>query len=227
MKKIGISQILNVLLVITVIVLVVQGHRNRKEETGQTAETLAETLVPACDSATKARIVLANIHSRKSVREYQPGRMLSQSQMETLVRAGMAAPTARNMQPWEFVVIRDTQTLRLLSQAMPFGKMLPGAGGAIAVLGNVEGRERNEGFEMWVQDCSAATENILLAAEAMGLGGVWLGVYPLSERMKAVSEVLALPRNVIPMSLVSLGYPIGTEQPKDKYKPGKIHWERY
>lgn len=227
MKKIGISQILNVLLIATVIILVVQGTRTRKKESGQEEKSRTECAVSACDSTTKARIVLENIHSRKSVREYQSGRMLSREQMETLVRAGMAAPTARNMQPWEFVIVRDTQTLRLLSQAMPFGKMLPGAGGAIAVLGNVEGRERNEGFEMWVQDCSAATENILLAAEAMGLGGVWLGVYPLSDRMKAVSEVLGLPANVLPMSLISLGYPAGTEQPKDKYKPGKIHWERY
>ena len=162
------------------------------------------------------------IHSRKSVRSYT-GAPVSQEALLTLVRAGMAAPTARNSQPWAFVVITDRKQLDALAEALPSGRMLAKAGGAIAVCGVEKEFLEGEGREMWVQDCSAATENILLAAEATELGAVWLGVYPNKDRVAAVSRVLKLTPGVLPLNVISIGYPTGAERPKDKYKPEKIH----
>ncbi len=178
---------------------------------------------PATPPATTAAPdTLEVIHNRKSVRSYTSA-PVTQEALMTLVRAGMAAPTARNSQPWAFVVITDRKQLDALAEALPSGRMLAKAGGAIAVCGVEKEFLEGEGREMWVQDCSAATENILLAAEATGLGAVWLGVYPNKERVAGVSRVLGLASGVLPLNVISIGYPTGAERPKDKYKPEKIH----
>jgi nitroreductase len=172
------------------------------------------------------RDALTVIHARKSVRTYLP-HPISEELLTTLMKAGMAAPTAADKRPWAFVAVTDPAQRQALAQALPYGKMLSQAGGAIVVCGfpgkSMPGKES----EYWIQDCSAASENILLAAEALGLGGVWVGVYPVASRVEAVREVLSLPKSAMPLNVISLGYPSGTEQPKDKYDPTAIHWNKW
>lgn len=166
--------------------------------------------------------VLTTIHSRKSVRNYT-GAHVSDSLVEVLLRAGMAAPTAMNRQPWYFVVIRDTLLLNKLSESIMFADMLKNASVAIAVCGNM----RNVAAilpKYWIQDCAAASQNILLAAEGLGLGAVWIGLYPTKARYKKPRRLLNLPSHIVPLSLISIGYPTGLEKPKDKWDPDKILW---
>lgn len=218
MKKTGIFQILCVLLIAAVVGLAIQ-NRKLSIRAGSADKVEAST--------EKGKDALENILTRRSVRQYVPGKMLEKAQFEQLIKAGMSAPTAVNKQPWEFVAVQDTAMLAKLSEVIPHGKMLPGSGGAIVVLCNMNETLDGEAKEMWVQDCSAATENILLAAHAMDLGAVWLGVYPIRERMQGVSRALGLPSHVLPLCVISIGYPDDNAQPKDKYKPEKIHWEVY
>ena len=166
------------------------------------------------------------IHSRKSVRHFLD-KPVSKEDLLALVRAGMAAPTARNQQPWAFVVVTDKEVRTKLAEGLPYTKMLNDAGAAIIVCGVMTRALQGEERGFWVQDCSAATENILLAAESLGLGAVWSGMYPLEERVKYVREVLRIPEDVVPLNVIPIGYPAGDEKPKDKFNPANIHWEKW
>lgn len=172
-----------------------------------------------------ANVVLANMTQRKSVRHFVSDKKVDEKTLETLVKAGMTAPTARNSQPWEFYIITSPDTFKTLEEGLPYAKMLSQVSAAIVVCGNVEYMLEGEGREYWVQDCSAATQNILLAAEALGLGAVWTGVYPVRERVRLVQEALSLPSTHLPLCLIPVGYPDGQDQPKDKYKADRIHWK--
>lgn len=172
-----------------------------------------------------AKETLDTIFQRKSVRNYID-KDVSKQQLETLMRAAMAAPTAMDKRPWAFVAITDKEKLTSLAQ-MPYCGMLAYASAAILVCGDSSKFLEGTYSDFWIQDCSAATQNILLAAEDMDLGAVWLGGYPSEERMKLMRNVLSLPENIIPLSLVSIGYPAGTEKPKDKYDETNIHWEKW
>ncbi|MFO7863581.1 MAG: nitroreductase family protein [Salinivirgaceae bacterium] len=164
------------------------------------------------------------IHSRKSVRHFtdQP---VSKQQIETILRAGMAAPTAVNRQPWVFYVVTERATLDSLGEKLPYAKMLFQAQAAIVVCGDMEkaGNLKEKGY--WVQDCSAATENILLAVESIGLGAVWTASYPYDDRTKAVIKELNLPEKHVPLNVIPIGYPTGEDVPKDKWKPENIIWQ--
>ncbi|HKK61904.1 MAG TPA: nitroreductase family protein [Bacteroidales bacterium] len=164
------------------------------------------------------------IHNRKSVRHFtdQP---VSKEQIEILVRAGMAAPTAVNRQPWAFYVITQREILDSLGEQLPYAKMLFQAQAAIVVCGDMEkaGNLKDEGY--WVQDCAAATENVLLAAESIGLGAVWTASYPYDDRTKAVIKTLNLPEKHIPLNVIPIGYPTGEDMPKDKWKPENVIWQ--
>ena len=170
--------------------------------------------------------VLTVIHERRSVRHYTTEPVLP-AQLDTLVRAAMAAPSAGNAQPWAFVVVTEQKRLEALATALPFGKMLAKAGAALIVCGVTERALPGDGAAFWVQDCSAAAENVLLAAQGLGLGATWVGVYPLPERLAAVRVVCAIPDGVQPLCVISLGQPAGVEQPKDKYNADNVHWERW
>ena len=172
------------------------------------------------------RDILSVIHSRRSVRHYTD-EPVAQKQLDTLLRAGMAAPTAGNAQPWSFVVVTDRDRLGKLAEGLEYGKMLAKAGAAIIVCGRPEDALPGEANDMWVQDCSAASENILLAAQGIGLGAVWVGVYPIDERIGMVRQVLGLPETVVPLNVISLGHPLGIERPKRKFDPGQVHWESW
>ena len=168
-------------------------------------------------SGKEANIVYENIMNRKSVRNYTP-QPVKKELLDTLVRAGMAAPTSRDIRPWEFIIITDNEILQSLGEKLPFAKMLKETKQAIVVCGD------SIKSDAWVQDCSAATENILLAAESLGLGAVWTAAFPYPDRIKAVSETLKLPANIIPLCVIPLGYPAGKNTPKNKYNPSVIHY---
>jgi len=165
---------------------------------------------------------LTVIHSRKSVRKYL-NKPVSKEQLEVLLRAGMASPTAGDRRPWAFVVITDRAMLDTLYYASPWTKMLRSSQAAIVVCGD----QQKSKSEVWIQDCSAASENILLAAEAIGLGAVWCGIHLNPEPMDYVKKVLGLPEQVHPLNIISIGYPTGEEKPKDKWDPKNIHWNKW
>jgi nitroreductase len=161
------------------------------------------------------------ILTRRSIRKYtdQP---VSEESVSELLRAAMAAPSAGNQQPWQFVVIRERKTLDQLAVVHPYAAMARTAQVAVAVCGDLS-LETNQGY--WVQDCAAATENLLIAAEARGLGAVWLGVYPREDRVASIQALLSLPDNVIPLSVVPIGYPAQHPGPADRFDPSRIHLE--
>jgi nitroreductase len=168
---------------------------------------------------------LTVIHSRKSVRHFT-GQDVGKELLDKILRAGMAAPTAVNKQPWSFVVVSDRKTLDNLKEGLPFAKMLDKAGAAIIVCAIPE-KAYGQKFEYAVIDSTCAGENILLAAEALGLGAVWTAAYPEKDRMDFVRKTLNIPDNVIPLNVIPIGYPTGEDKPKDKFKSENIHWEKW
>lgn len=171
-----------------------------------------------------ADAVMSNILARKSVRSYT-NEAVTRSQLDTLVRAAMAAPTGKDMRPWKFVIIDDKDMMQKLSAALPQAKMLTEAQAAIMVCGDLSITDKEgKPSTNWTFDCSAATENLLLQAEAMGLGAVWTGVYPYEDRTAAVQSVIHFPEHIVPFNLVPIGHPKGETQPKDKYNKANIHY---
>lgn len=165
---------------------------------------------------------LTNIMTRVSVRKFKPTK-LTDAQMETLLRAGMAAPSAVNKQPWEFVVVDDRALLDSLQAAAQNIRISGGCQQVIVVCGNEQKAIDGEGRTYWIQDCSAATQNILLAAHATGLGAVWCGITPIKERMAKVGEILNLPSYVKPFCVICVGEPDEAPEVKDKWKTENVH----
>ncbi|MDR0407759.1 MAG: nitroreductase family protein [Campylobacteraceae bacterium] len=162
--------------------------------------------------------LLSVIHSRKSVRNFEDGnKVIPKETLDTIVKAAFAAPSAVNWQPWHFIVINERALLDNLG-SLPYAKMLYKSSAAIIVCGDTQVSEL-----YWIVDCAAATQNILLSVEALGLGAVWTAVYPHDERISFVKKLLHLPDNIIPLNVIPVGYPSGTNKPKDKYKPQKVH----
>jgi nitroreductase len=163
------------------------------------------------------------IHTRRSVRKYLD-RPVPEELVQRLLAAAMQAPSARNQQPWQFVVLDERAMLAKIPTFMPNAAMAGKAPLAILVCGDL-GLEKSAGY--WVVDCSAATENLLLAAHALGLGAVWCGVYPREPRMEGLKRLVGLPENVIAHSLVVLGYPAEQVPAEDRYRPERVrrnHW---
>jgi len=182
--------------------------------------------VAAQEQDVRMKGTLSVIHSRKSVRHYT-GELVSKDELMTLVKAGMAAPTAVDRRPWAFIVVTDEATLSKLAEQLPSSKMIVQAKSAIVVAGVLTKALPGKGQAFWVQDCSAATENILLAAEAMGLGAVWTGMYPSEDKVAYVQKVLGLPADVVPLNVIAVGHPEGVDKPKDKFDPANVHWEKW
>lgn len=172
-----------------------------------------------------AEIVVDNIMTRTSVRQFT-SEPVGRDTLDVLVKAGMAAPTAVNKQPWAFVVVTERAVLDSLMNVHPWSN-LQTASAAIVVCGDMQ--KALDGFarEYWVQDCSAATENILLAAHAYGLGAVWCGVYPNPDVLPGVKRILGLPDAVTPLNIITLGYPAQNVEPKDKWVPENVHYQRW
>ena len=163
------------------------------------------------------------ILSRRSIRKYtaQP---VSEEVIKELLEAAMAAPSAGNEQPWHFVVMDDRGILDEIPKFHPYSRMLEEAPMAILVCGDLE-LQKYEGY--WVQDCSAATENLLIAAQAKGLGAVWLGVYPIEERVVGFRKLLGVPDHVIPFALISIGYPAEQKIRADRYDSTRVRRNRW
>jgi nitroreductase len=161
--------------------------------------------------------------TRRSIRSYTD-EDVSEEDVEKILRAAMAAPSAGNEQPWHFVVIRSRETMERIMQVHPYSAMLKEAAVCVAVLADLN-LQKHEGY--WVQDTSAATQNILLAAHALGLGAVWLGVYPRREREDGIKEILGLPDGVKCLSIVSLGHPAEETEEVDRYNSSRVHKERW
>jgi nitroreductase len=159
---------------------------------------------------------LAIIFARRSIRRYS-GEPVSEGEITSLLEAGMAAPSANNSQPWHFVVVTDKDTLRTLAATHPYGKMLASAALAIAVCGDPSISD------WWVQDCTAATENILVAVAGLGLGGVWLGCHGRPEREQAVRDTLGIPSQLGVLNLLSIGHPGETKEARTQYNPERVH----
>jgi len=163
------------------------------------------------------------IYKRRSVRNYTD-RPVPEAVVESLLRAGMQAPSAGNQQPWEFLVVRERTTLEEMAEASPYARMLSRTPVAIVLLM----RSRDLQFSPWsVQDMSAATENMLLAAAAQDLGAVWLGIWPDEDRVKALRRILHVPEDLAPFSVVSLGWPQSPPEPVDRWMPERVWRERY
>jgi nitroreductase len=168
--------------------------------------------------------ILDTIFKRRSIRVYQNNEV-EKEKLDILLQTAMSAPSAANSQPWEFVVVTDKAILSQLRSKLYSGQY--DAPAAIVVCGNEQIANNSASRFYWVQDCSAATENILLAAVGLGLGAVWIGVYPLPSIIKPVSRVLNLPEYVIPLSVVYVGYPAEEREPRTQYDEHKVHWQQY
>ena len=163
---------------------------------------------------------LQTLASRRSIRKYTASPVSDQAVQEIL-EAAMSAPSAGNQQPWHFVVIRERKLLDRIPDFHPHSLMCRESQVAILICGDPS-LEKHAGY--WVQDCSAATENLLLAVHAKGLGGVWVGVFPREERINGLRSLLNIPERVIPFALVPIGHPAEQKPPRpDRYNEARVH----
>lgn len=166
---------------------------------------------------------LEAIMTRRSVRKFT-SENISDEMIDKLLKAGMQAPSANNGQPWHFVVIRKRSALDKIPEVHPYAKMAAEAQLAILVCAELKDAKSPD---YWMVDCSAATQNILLAAHALGLGAVWCGVYPREQRMSGMISMAGLPESVKPLSLIIIGHPAEHPQPVDRYQPERVHQEKW
>jgi nitroreductase len=181
---------------------------------------------PAGAEEVQMNDTLKTIFARKSVRTYTDD-PVPLDKLKLLVRAGMAAPTAVDKRPWDFIIVTNKATLKKLSDALPHAKMTEHAAAAIVVTGDLNRQFGGKEALYWTLDCSAATENILLAAESLGLGAVWTAAYPDAARIQAVRSVLSIPADNVPLCVIPVGVPGGNEQPKDKFDAKQIHINKW
>lgn len=165
--------------------------------------------------------LIKTIFARRSIRKYLR-KPVSKKDLKTMLEAAMAAPSASNRKPWHFITITKQDTLDKLARAHPYAKMLLKAPLCIAVCGDTTLSPR-----YWVQDCSAATENLLLAAVSLGLGAVWLGVFPREERVIPIGKILELPESIIPLNLISIGHPAEEKEQRTQYDEQRVHSEQW
>ena len=179
---------------------------------------MTDTVQPAMDAITA-------IHTRRSIRRYasQP---VPEALIERLLRAAMAAPSASNQQAWQFVVIDDRAILDEITRFNPAAFALNSAPLAIVVCGDLS-RELPVAAGFWVQDCSAAIQNLLLAAHASGLGAVWLGGYPLQHLVEHTRQLVGLPAEVIPLAIIAVGTPAEKKEPEDRFDASRVHRNRW
>ncbi|MDR2550428.1 MAG: nitroreductase family protein [Desulfobulbus sp.] len=163
------------------------------------------------------------IATRRSIRRYQEA-PVADEHIRTIIEAAMLAPSAGNQQPWHFVVITDRGQLGRIPDFHPYSDMVRTAPAAILICGDPAGCPWPD---FWVQDCSAAAQNALLAARDLGLGTVWVGVYPIEERMAGFRQLLAIPEQVLPFALIPVGWPAGSFSAVNRSKPERVHRERW
>ena len=160
------------------------------------------------------------IFERRSIRKYK-NKPVEKELVKKLMAAAMAAPSAGNSQPWHFVVIEEREKLDRITEFHQYSQMLKEAPMAIVVCGDTNNERYNK---FWVQDCSAATQNILLEAHNVGLGTVWLGIYPIDSHVSNLQKLLNLPDGIVPLAVIAVGYPDEHKEPVDRYAEDKVHW---
>ena len=179
----------------------------------------------AAATVDNGQAAIENILTRTSIRQYKD-QPVEQEKIDIMLKAAMAAPTAVNLQPWHFIVITDKKMIDQLAGPRPTNAPL-----MIAMCGDTDKTTTPDGKmklpDFWVQDVSAATENLLLAAHALGLGAVWTGCYPAMERVAEIANVLNCPQNIIPVAIVRVGYPDEAPEPKDKFKEENISYNKF
>jgi len=168
---------------------------------------------------------LASIFKRRSVRKYTD-KAIPESMITDMLEAAMAAPSAVAKDPWRFIVVQERGTLDKIAEGLPHGQMLREAPLAFVVCGDIEVAHDGK-LSYMLQDCSAAIENLLLAASMLGLGGVWLGVHPREERIAHMRALFALPDNILPISVLSIGWPAAEPAARTRYDAAYVHRERW
>ena len=206
-NKIIIYQIICLLLMMTIGILLFD---KQKEKPVMEKETISIK-----------EAALSVIENRKSVRNFISDKQISKEDIDIIVKAGFAAPSGRDARPWEIVLVDDRKVLDAMAEKLPYAKMLTKAPLAVVVCGDTTKSS------YWYVDCSAVTENILLAVEALGLGAVWTAAYPYEDRMDVVVKNLNLPDNILPLAVIPIGYPEGEHKPKDKFDSNKIHHNQW
>ena len=165
---------------------------------------------------------LEAIMSRRSIRKYKD-KKIPEETITTLLKAAMNAPSAHNNQPWHFIVVDDREIMKKVPEYHQYSKMLETASHAIIVLGD----NKLQDTDFWIHDCSAATENILIAANAIDLGAVWLGVHPNPQLIEGTKKLFNIPEKVTPLGFISLGYPDETKPPRENYNPERVHRNKW
>ncbi len=163
------------------------------------------------------------IATRRSIRKFTD-EVVSDAQVTQILEAGMAAPSAGNAQPWRFIVVREKQAMEDIAKLHPYAQMAKESSVCIAVCADTQ-VEKHAGF--WVQDCSAAIQNMLLAARGLGIGTVWTGITPVQERAAAFKEFFALPDHVEILGIVVCGYPDQPFKARDTFDAGKVFTEKW
>ncbi|MBF0483394.1 MAG: nitroreductase family protein [Candidatus Omnitrophica bacterium] len=169
---------------------------------------------------------LQTIHSRKSVRQYT-GQPVERDILTTIMQAGMAAPCSRGQCCWSFIAVDDSAMIEKLNNGLPYAKMLETAKHAIIVLADLNLAHGGTEAPYWIQDCSATAENILLAAESLGLGACWTAAHPRPERVEFLKTTLELPDHIIPLCVIAIGHPKDAPKPKNKIDNSKIFWNKW
>lgn len=164
--------------------------------------------------------VLDTIKKRRSIRKYTD-EAVTDNQIRQLLEAAMAAPSGSNIQPWEFVVVKDPDLKRQLAQTHTWSQMVADAAVVFVVCGDERASHH------WVEDTSAATENLLLAATALDLGAVWVAIYPTADREVPVRRVLGIPEEIRVLCLIPVGHPAESKPPRTKYRENKVHYEKW
>lgn len=168
---------------------------------------------------------LSDLFARRSVRAYQ-SREVSDELVRDLLEAAMAAPSAVAKDPWEFVVVRNRETLAKIAARLPNGTMLCEAAVGIVICGDLQ-RAHDRQLSYLLQDCSAAIENLLVAASMLGLGACWLGVHPREDRIAHVRSVLQIPESIVPVSAIAIGWPAESPEPRTRYRAAAVHHETW
>ncbi len=171
-------------------------------------------------------LAIKNILNRKSVRQFMD-KSVEKEKIDLILRCAMSAPSARNRQPWKFIVIDDKDLLNALAQELPHAKMLFTSPLGIVVCGNVEDKEDLTAQKFWSQDCSAATQNILLAVEALGLGACWTACHPKEDCIEISRRILNIPEGLVPFCVIPVGYPANDSSPIDKWNEDNIIYNKF
>jgi nitroreductase len=167
---------------------------------------------------------MKEIFERRSIRKYTDQDIPDELIME-LLKAAMAAPSAGNQQTGDYIIVKNRAAFSEIPKFHPNAQMLPEARLAIIVCGVPEREVKYTGY--WVQDCAAATENILIEAQYLGLGAVWLGIYPHEDRIKGLRELFEIPEKIMPFAVISVGYPARIKEASQRFDEQKIHIEKW